>query len=94
MEGLSSSIDTDTLEEWLSDIEISWPIIFAAAGFAIVIGLVIYHTLLFININSFVFTILVRFCAGLITWIAIIAWIAAFILLGIFLGQRASAQKE
>jgi len=38
MEGLSSSIDIDTLEEWLSDIKVSWPIIFAAAGFAIIIG--------------------------------------------------------
>jgi len=36
----------------------------------------------------------VRWCAGLMTWIAILVWIASFILLGIFLGQRASAQKE
>ena len=35
-----------------------------------------------------------RYCAGLMTWIAIILWIASFILLGIFLGQRATAQKE
>jgi len=38
--------------------------------------------------------ILMRWCAGVMTWIAIILWIASFILLGIFLGQRATAQKE
>lgn len=80
MEGLSSQVSLDDLEEWLSDIKITWPIILAAAGFAIVIG--------------FVFMVLTRHCAGVMTWIAIIIWIGSFILLGIFLGQRASAQKE
>lgn len=38
--------------------------------------------------------VLMRWCAGVVTWMAILMWIASFILLGIFLGQRATAQKE
>lgn len=38
MDGLASEIDMDDLEEWFNDIKTCWPIILAAAGFAIVIG--------------------------------------------------------
>lgn len=43
MEGLSSQLNIDDLEEWFSDIKISWPIILASAGFALVIGLEIFY---------------------------------------------------
>jgi len=41
MDGLSSEIDINELEQWFSDVKTSWPIILAAAGFAIVIGYIL-----------------------------------------------------
>lgn len=99
MEGLSSQLNIDDLEEWFSDIKISWPIILASAGFALVIGYKSFikkeNSFFFCKKkHRFIFLYLMKYCAGIMTWIAIIVWIASFILLGIFLGQRASAQKE
>jgi len=74
-------LDSDLLGQWISDIRTTWPIILACIGIAAVIG-VIYMFFL-------------RFCAGVLTWVAILAFMAASVVLGWRYWQKSvDTQKE
>jgi hypothetical protein len=64
----STILDSDVLENWVSDIRETWPVIAVSIGVAFIIG--------------FVYMILLRYCSGVLTWLAIIAFIAGMGILG------------
>lgn len=64
-----------TLEKWLNDIKATWEILLASVGIALIVG--------------FVYMLILRCFAGILTWIAIIAYHICLILIGIFFYQKA-----
>lgn len=62
---LSSS---STIQTWVSDMTISWPLLFAVLGIAFVIG--------------FVFMVFMRYCSGIVTWLMIWSYVIALAVLG------------
>jgi hypothetical protein len=63
-----SVLNTDTLEQWISDIRETWPVIAISIAVAFVIG--------------FVYMIFLRYCSGVLTWFAILAFIVGLSVLG------------
>lgn len=61
-------MNSDTLEGWVSDIRKCWGVILGMAGVAFLLG--------------FVYMILLRHCAGVMTWLSIIGVISALAVLG------------
>eukprot|EP01017_Pseudomicrothorax_dubius_P022500 TRINITY_DN24371_c0_g1_i1.p1 TRINITY_DN24371_c0_g1~~TRINITY_DN24371_c0_g1_i1.p1 ORF type:complete len:655 (+),score=109.81 TRINITY_DN24371_c0_g1_i1:198-2162(+) len=57
----------DTMNDWISDVKLVWPIFFAVAGIAFLIG--------------FVFMFVMRYCSGCMTWLMI--WLFLFSLAGL-----------
>ena len=71
------------LEQWVSDIRTTWPVILGMCGLA----------LLF----TFALIMLLRYCSGFFTWFAIFGMIAMFIVLGSVLikgGQEKTEEKD
>lgn len=64
----TSSMNFGTLEEWFSDVKACWTIILASAGFAFVFGIM--------------YMLLVRYCAKIIVWLSIFAYLACLTGLG------------
>jgi len=64
----SSVMNSEVLEQWVSDIRQTWPVILGSIGAAFLIGLI--------------YMILLRYCSGVLTWLAIIAFIAGTAVLG------------
>lgn len=60
----SSSI----VQEWVSDMSLTWPLLFAVLGIAFVIG--------------FIFMIIMRYFSGIITWLMIWSYVIALAVLG------------
>lgn len=72
---VSSSVINDavdsglkTLQKWASDVSLTWEIILATAGFALVIG--------------FIYMFLLRYCVGCMTWGAILLYFALIGVIG------------
>ncbi|KAL4476085.1 hypothetical protein ABPG74_009818 [Tetrahymena malaccensis] len=65
---IKSQIDIGTLEEWMSDIRTTWPVSLGVAFIAFGV--------------SFIFLILMRTCAGFITWSMIAGYFILLITLG------------
>jgi hypothetical protein len=61
-------LNTDVLEQWISDIRETWPVIAVSIAVAFVIG--------------FIYMVLLRYCSGVLTWFAILAFIAGTAILG------------
>lgn len=61
-------LKTDVLEQWISDIRETWPVIAISIAVAFVIG--------------FIYMVLLRYCSGVLTWFAILAFIAGTAILG------------
>jgi len=61
-------LNANMLEEWISDIKTTWQVIAVSVGVAFVIGLV--------------YMVLMRYCSGVLTWLAIIAFIVGSAILG------------
>eukprot|EP00828_Plagiopyla_frontata_P009593 TRINITY_DN1495_c0_g1_i2.p1 TRINITY_DN1495_c0_g1~~TRINITY_DN1495_c0_g1_i2.p1 ORF type:complete len:641 (+),score=63.83 TRINITY_DN1495_c0_g1_i2:43-1923(+) len=57
-----------TLQKWASDIEVTWEIILATAGFALIVG--------------FIYMYLLRYCVGCMTWGAILMYFALLGVIG------------
>jgi len=56
------------LEQWVSDIRSTWQVIACSLGVAFIIG--------------FVYMVLMRYCSGVLTWVAILAFIGGLAVLG------------
>lgn len=67
-EASSTVLNSDLLEQWVSDLRTTWPVIAVSLGVAFVLGLV--------------YMILLRFCSGILTWGAILAFIVGTAILG------------
>jgi len=61
-------LNSDVLEKWVSDIRETWPVIAVSIAVAFVIG--------------FVYMVFLRYCSGVLTWFAIVAFIAGISILG------------
>jgi len=61
-------LNTDVLEQWISDIRETWPVIAISIAIAFVIG--------------FVYMVLLKYCSGVLTWLAIFAFIVGMAVLG------------
>lgn len=61
-------LNANMFEEWISDIKTTWPVIAIAVACSFVIGLV--------------YMVLMRYCSGVLTWLAILAYIAGTAILG------------
>lgn len=72
---INAGLNMGTLEKWLNDIKSTWEIILASVGFALVVG--------------FVYMLVLRCFAGILTWIAIVVYHLALILLGYFFYRKA-----
>jgi len=59
---------SDSLENWISDIRESWQVILVSIGVAFAIG--------------FAYMIFLRYCSGVLTWLAIVSFIAGMGILG------------
>jgi hypothetical protein len=75
----SALFSSDLLEQWVSDIRTTWPVIAASIGIAFVIG--------------FIYMIFLRYCSGVLTWLAIIAFIAGTGVLGWRFYQKAKTTE-
>jgi len=77
----SSASDTlfnsDMLQNWISDIRQTWQVIIASFGVAFLLGLV--------------YMVLLRYCSGVLTWAAILAFIGGSAVLGWQFYQKAEA---
>ena len=62
------------IEEYMTDLKTVWPIFFACLGIAFAIG--------------FLYMILLRWCSGIMTWLAIIAYLAVLIYLGVLFWNK------
>jgi hypothetical protein len=58
----------DRIQQWVADMRLTWPLLFAVGGIAILIG--------------FVFMLIMRYLSGIITWFMIWGFIIALIALG------------
>lgn len=67
-EAAGTVLKTDVLEQWISDIRETWPVIAISIAVAFVIG--------------FAYMVLLRYCSGVLTWFAILAFIAGTAILG------------
>lgn len=61
-------LDSDLLEQWISDIKTTWPVIAIAMLGAFILG--------------FIYMLLMRYCSGVMTWGAILAFIVGTAILG------------
>jgi len=71
---------SDVLEQWVSDIRETWPVIAGSIGAAFIIG--------------FIYMILLRYCSGVLTWLAILGFIAGMGVLGWRFYQDAKRIEE
>jgi len=67
-EATSAILNANMFEEWISDIKTTWPVIAISVAVAFVIGLF--------------YMVLMRYCSGVLTWLAIIAFIVCSAILG------------
>jgi len=64
----SAIMNANMFEEWISDIKTTWQVIAVSVAVAFVIGLV--------------YMVLMRYCSGVLTWLAIVAFIVGSAILG------------
>ena len=64
------ALKIDVIQEWLSDVFLTWEVMFIVAGAALAF--------------SFVYMVFIRFCVGVIVWVSIIFTIAFIAVLGAF----------
>lgn len=75
-----NAIDTDKLIAWVSDLTLTWPIILSSLGWCFVI--------------TIIFMLLTRYCAGVITYIAILLILVALVGLGYLFQERKDYYKN
>ena len=61
----------DVVQEWLSDVYVTWEVMFIVAGFAFAL--------------CFVYMVFIRYCIGFIVWVSILLTLSILILMGAFL---------
>ena len=71
LDEIDTVIDFSTVDSWISDIELTYPIIIASAGIAI--GIALFYLML------------MRYCAGLLTWLAIFLYFVCLVIFIIYL---------
>jgi hypothetical protein len=72
--------NSEVLEQWVSDIRETWPVILASMGVAFLIGVV--------------YMIFLRFCSGVLTWTAIICFIAGMAGLGYIFYKKSKTTED
>jgi len=75
-----SSNGSDALEQWISDIQQTWPVIAVSIGVAFIIG--------------FVYMVFLRYFSGILTWLAILTFIAGTAILGWRFYQQGKKSEE
>lgn len=70
-----NSSSTQLLQTWIGDVSNSWKVFLIALGCAFIVG--------------FIYLIFMRFCAGVLTWFAIIAFFAGIYYLGYIVNDQA-----
>jgi len=71
----STLFNSDMLEQWISDIRQTWQVLVASFGVAFLLGLV--------------YMVLLKYCSGVLTWAAILAFIGGTAVLGWQFYQKA-----
>jgi choline transporter-like protein 2/4/5 len=72
--------NSDMLEQWISDIRETWEVLVCSFGIAFLLGLV--------------YMLLLRYCSGVLTWGAILAFIGGTAVLGWLFYQKAEDSEE
>lgn len=77
---ITSSINTDKLTQYISDLKVTYPIIIASLGIAFVV--------------AFIYMLLMRYFSGFFTWLVILAYFALVIALGYLFYNKSTKYKE
>jgi len=76
----STVFDSDMLEQWISDIRNTWQVLVCSFGVAFALGLV--------------YMVLLKYCSGVLTWSAILAFIGGTAVLGWQFYEKAQTSQD